>query len=455
MKKNWSLLEWRPSFSPKPNLEPTSIEIARSLFDAEWYEQTYLNSREGAEDSWVHFLKLGSKRGYDPNSMFDTDWYLAQYPEIAATNENPLLHYVRIGANEGKDPNPFFSSTYYLSKNPDIKSLGVNPLQHFREFGCDEGRIPYSNSWPKEITPWKNEFEIAESNTAVSSRKKIAIVIPVFNNWFATERCLRAIQSTDDIHLADIVVVNDGSTDNTLSQLERFLTIRVINTPVNIGFTRACNFAFEKLQDYDLIYLLNNDTEVLNGFLSNSLSLMKTHPNAALVGSTLHFPNGTLQECGAIVWSDGTAHNFGRGRSLGPIDFRFSRRVDYCSGAGMLIRNDLLNEVGFFDDRYSPAYYEDTDLSFKLRARGYEIWVCTSSRVIHHEGLSHGADTDLLVSINREKFCSKWDTELLNHNENTDDPELVLKAAMRQNKYSDSEIISDLIKLLWISRNQI
>ena len=200
MKKNWSLLQWRPSFSPKPNLEPTSLEIARSLFDAEWYEQTYLNSKQSTEDSWVHFLKLGAKRGYDPNSMFDTDWYLAQYPEIAATNENPLLHYVRIGANESKDPNPFFSSTYYLSKNPDIKSLGVNPLQHFREFGCDEGRIPYSNTWPKEITPWKNEAEIANSDTAVSSHKKIAIVIPVFNNWFATERCLRAIQSTDDIH---------------------------------------------------------------------------------------------------------------------------------------------------------------------------------------------------------------------------------------------------------------
>ena len=455
MKKNWSLLQWRPSFSRKPNLEPTSLEIARSLFDAEWYEQTYLNSKQSTEDSWVHFLKLGAKRGYDPNSMFDTDWYLAQYPEIAATNENPLLHYARTGANEGKDPNPFFSSTYYLSKNPDIKSLGVNPLQHFREFGCDEGRIPYSNTWPTEITPWKNEAGIVNSDTAVSSHKKIAIVIPVFNNWFATERCLRAIQSTDDIHLADIVVVNDGSTDNTLSQLERFPQIRVINTPVNVGFTKACNFAFENLKDYDLIYLLNNDTEVLNGFLSNSLSLMKTHPNAALVGSTLHFPNGTLQECGAIVWSDGTAHNFGRARSLGPLEFKFSRKVDYCSGAGVLIRNDLLNQVGLFDERFAPAYYEDTDLSFKLREIGYEVWVCHLSRVIHHEGLSHGDDTDVLVKTNRDKFSLKWKAKLLEHYENSNDPALILKAAMRQNEYADSEIISEVTELLWGSKNKI
>ncbi len=452
MKKNWNLQARRRGFSPKQALELTSIEIAKNLFDANWYERMYLDSTESPEDGWVHFLNFGARNGYDPNEMFDTDWYLAQYPEILESNENPLLHYVRIGAYEGKDPNPFFNSTYYLNENPDIKSLGVNPLRHYLEFGRGEGRIPCRNFWPNEIAPWKKQTEVGHSDTVSDSQKKIAIVIPVFNNWFATERCLRAIQSTDDIHLADIVVVNDGSTDNTLSQLERFPTIRVINTPVNIGFTKACNFAFEKLKDYELIYLLNNDTEVLNRFLSDSLSLMNTHSSAALVGSTLHFPNGTLQECGAIVWSDGTAHNFGRARSLGPLEFRFSRKVDYCSGAGVLIRNDLLNQVGLFDERFAPAYYEDTDLSFKFREIGYEVWVCHSSRVIHHEGLSHGDDTNVLVKTNRDKFLLKWEAALLDHYENANDPELILKAAMWQNEYADSEIISEVTKLLWGSR---
>ena len=118
-----------------------------------------------------------------------------------------------------------------------------------------------------------------------------------------------------------------------------------------------------------------------------------------------------------------------------------------------MIRNDLLNQVGLFDDNYAPAYYEDLDLSFKFRTLGYEVWVCAFSRVVHHEGLSHGADTDLLVEINRKKFYSKWEIELLDHHKNTVDPELVLKAAMRQNKYADSEIVLELTNLLWNSEN--
>ena len=455
MKKIWNPLARRSDLSPKQAVELTSIEIARNLFDAKWYERMYLDSSESSEGSWVHFLNFGASNGYDPNEMFDTDWYLAQYPEVLESNENPLLHYVRRGAYEGKDPNPFFSSTYYLNVNPDIKSLGTNPLQHFIEFGYKEGRIPFRNSWPNEITPWKMKSEKGESNSSNSSQKRIAIVIPVFNNWFATERCLRALQRTTDIDLADIVVVNDGSTDATLLQLKRFPSIRVIDTSVNMGFTKACNFAFKQLMDYEFVFLLNNDTEVMNGFISNSLALMKAHPKAALVGSTLLFPDGTLQECGGIVWSDGTTHNFGRGRNLGHMEVRFSRQVDYCSGAGVLIRNDLLNQIDLFDERFAPAYYEDTDLSFKLREIGYEVWVCHSSRVMHHEGLSHGKDAIVLADTNRDKFFAKWETVLIDYPKHSNDPNHLQQAAMRHTQYADSEIISNLTELLWGSKEQI
>jgi O-antigen biosynthesis protein len=455
VKKKWNLLRLLPGFSSKQAPKPTSIEFAQNLFDAKWYERMYLDSAETPDTSWNHFLNFGAKNGYDPNKLFDTDWYLAQYPEIAESNENPLLHYVRIGAYEGKDPNPFFSSTYYLNKNPDIKSLGANPLQHFLEFGYEEGRIPFRNFWPNEITPWKMKSQKSKLETSNSSQMKIAIVIPVFNNWFATERCLRAIQSTDDSQLADIVLINDGSTDDTLLHLKRFPNVRVINTPVNVGFTKACNYAFRQLKEYEYIYLLNNDTEVLNGFISNSLALMKTNPIAALVGSTLLFPDGTLQECGGIVWSDGTAHNFGRGKNLGHMEVRFSRIVDYCSGAGLLIRNDLLNQAGLFDERFAPAYYEDTDLSFKLREVGHEVWVCHSSLVIHHEGLSHGVKAIDLVNTNLDKFFAKWKNVLADYPKCSSDPDQLQNAAMRHTKYADSEIVTSLTEMLWGSKNQI
>jgi GT2 family glycosyltransferase len=448
----WSQVSWWYRRRTKSPNAQASREIVGTLFNAECYKRKYLDSRESVEDCWTHFEKFGAASGYDPNCQFDTDWYLAQYPEVARLNQNPLLHYVLSGADEGKDPNPFFSTSQYLEDNPDVKALGINPLEHFLEFGYDEGRNPFRNYWPEKIRPWKVSSVPAFPN-ANHLHRQIALVIPVFNNWFATERCLRALHSTPDIHLVDIIVVNDKSTDETLLQLQRFPSIRVISTPANMGFTRACNYAVEKLKDYKFIYLLNNDTEVIDGFLSNSVELMNAHPEAALVGSTFYFPDGSLQECGAIVWSDGSSHHFGRGDILGSTQFIVSRRVDYCSGAGILIRNDLLSEVGLFDDRYAPAYYEDTDLSFKLRKLGYEVWVCAGSKVIHYEGLSSGTDTELIIDINRKKFCSKWKTELLDHHDKTLDPHLVLRAAMRQNKYADSEIVLELTKLLWGSEN--
>jgi GT2 family glycosyltransferase len=176
---------------------------------------------------------------------------------------------------------------------------------------------------------------------------------------------------------------------------------------------------------------------------------METNLKAALVGSTLLFPDGTLQECGAIVWCNGTTYNFGRGRDLGHFEFQFPRRVDYCSGAGVLIRNDLLNQVGLFDELFAPAYYEDADLSFKFREIDYEVWVCQSSRVIHHEGLSHGDNAIILGNANRDKFFAKWKSVLINHPKHSNDPIQLQKAAMRHTKYADSDIISNLTALLW------
>ena len=66
--------------------------------------------------------------------------------------------------------------------------------------------------------------------------------------------------------------------------------------------------------------------------------------------------------------------------------------VDYCSGAAILVRRDLFDAVGRFDQRYAPAYYEDTDLAFAIRAAGYRTIVEPRAVVMHHEGVSHGTD---------------------------------------------------------------
>ena len=407
------------------------------LFDDQWYARTYLGDETKKSLSWNHFLTIGSSLGYDPSMLFDTDWYLRANPEVAKSGKNPFLHFLNVGWKQGLDPNPQFNVNYYLLTNPDIKKSGTNPLIHFAHFGLSEGRLPYNSFWPAEVVPWTLAAPVTYETTLAKQINSSALLIPVYNNWYLTERCLQSVFRTKDASKFDVYIVNDGSTDDTLAQLERYPQVKIINTPKNLGFTKACNFAFETLSEYKYLYLLNNDTEVQDGFFEFCLDVMESNPKAGLVGSTFHFPDGTLQECGAIVWSNALVTAFGRGSRPSGIEFSFSRKVDYCSGAGVLINNEALKVVDFFDEIYAPAYYEDTDLAFKMQNASYEVWVSFNSRIIHFEGITYGRDvnsgTRELANLNREKFRSKWADVLKNYPESTLNNNQILKAAMRLN----------------------
>ena len=425
------------------NLRAISTHAMSELFDPEWYAHNYLGHVDKRYLAWEHYLTEGAKAGCDPCIYFDTDWYLFNNPDVTASEINPLLHFDQHGWQERRNPNPMFDISEYLEANSDVHESGKNPLLHYIQFGFMEGRVPFKNSWPTDVNPWMQSCIYKPRRSTNQADKSVALLIPVHNNWYLTDRCIQSIFRTADASKVDIFIINDGSDDDTLKQLENYPSVRIINTPQNLGFTNACNFAFGKTGHYDYTYLLNNDTEVQNGFIQHCLEVMRINPLVALVGSTFHYPFGTIQECGGIVWKDGSAWNFGRGQNANSLEFSFSRQVDYCSGAGILINNKALSAVNFFDEIYAPAYYEDVDLAFKMRDKGYEVWVSSNSRVIHYEGGSHGTDLDngikAFQKINQGKFSAKWKSDLTSHIEN--DGASSLKAAMRLMDFGDEAVI--------------
>ncbi|WP_194291550.1 glycosyltransferase [Cumulibacter manganitolerans] len=224
-----------------------------------------------------------------------------------------------------------------------------------------------------------------------SAHPEVSIVIPVYNEFERTRSCLLALAEHPPEVPFEVVVVDDGSADATQAELERWPGVRYHRRAQNGGFIAACNDGAGLARGRRLLFL-NNDTIPQPGWLDELVRTADADPRIGIVGAALLFPDGTLQEAGGLVFRDGSGWNYGRGESPNDPRFSYLRETDYVSGAVLLIDKALFEQVGGFDTRYAPAYYEDTDLAFAVRAAGRTVVVAPQARVVHDEGGTSGTD---------------------------------------------------------------
>lgn len=255
---------------------------------------------------------------------------------------------------------------------------------------------------------------------------QVSIVIPCYNQVHYTYACLQSIlEFTEDVTY-EVIIADDVSTDATVL-LDRYVEGLVIcRNQTNQGFLRNCNHAAKSARGKYIMFL-NNDTKVTKGWLSSLVGLIEADNTIGMVGSKLVYPDGRLQEAGGIIWSDGSGWNYGRLDNPDKAEYNYVKDVDYISGAAILLSTALWKQIGGFDERFAPAYCEDSDLAFEVRKAGYRVVYQPLSKVIHFEGVSNGTDVNgtglkRYQVENSRKLKEKWAEEFKKQCVNTGNP---------------------------------
>jgi GT2 family glycosyltransferase/SAM-dependent methyltransferase len=260
----------------------------------------------------------------------------------------------------------------------------------------------------------------------------VSIIIPVYNNIDYTLKCLKSI-SLNTKGSFEVVMVDDASKDDVQDALKNIGNITVIRNENNVGFVESCNRGAKRCKGKYILFL-NNDTIVTEDWLEPLIQAMELQGVGA-AGAKLVYPAGRLQEAGGIIWNDASGWNYGRGDDPAKSEYNFVRDVDYCSGAALIVRRDLFEGLGGFDEQFKPGYYEDTDLCFSIRDLGYRVLYQPRSVVIHFEGLTSGTDINTGMKryqeVNKKKFLRKWN-EVLTKEHYKPDPMNLFPARIRR-----------------------
>ena len=413
---------------------PSKSEFRGYVFDWEDYAD---KCEEQPDQPWLQIR--GVMPGWDNTARRKTEahlfqghtpagykrWLLSAMRWTLAKDRSPDERLLFINAwnewGEGAylEPDQRFGYAFLQATRDALEAVAEQPISQVQthplhNFNALRGEVALIS---KQIAPVAPGFLVSPAGIRLlwPELPDISIIIPVYGQCQITLQCLKSLSDLTDARSFEVVVVDDASTDETGSILPKLPGIRYVRNEENLGFLQSCNRGVGEARG-QYVLLLNNDTRVQNGAIDALADTFETHADAGLVGAKLYFEDGTLQEAGGIIWSDGSAMNYGRGDDPRKPEFNYVRDADYCSGAAIMLPLALWRKLGGFDNYYVRAYYEDTDLAMRVRDAGYRVLYQPFAKIVHCEGATSGTDESQgekrFQAENRIRFLDRWRTTL-------------------------------------------
>lgn len=238
-----------------------------------------------------------------------------------------------------------------------------------------------------------NSAANSTASSAANSAARVSVIIPAWNLWDMTAACLRSLAEHTHGENMEVVVVDNGSTDATATELEPLgkalfgADFRPVRLPENQGFARGCN-AGAAASEGDLLFFLNNDTTMTPNWLPPLRQALE-QPRVGAVGPLLLYPNGTVQHCGIYFTPFMAVGHLYEGFPGSHAAPRKKRPLQAITGAALLLRKSVFMDCGGFYEEYRNGF-EDMDLCCELRARGYKLAVEGGSVIVHHTSQTPG-----------------------------------------------------------------
>lgn len=245
----------------------------------------------------------------------------------------------------------------------------------------------------------------------MSKPPHLYIVVLTWNGKADTLECLASLQNITYSN-ASILVVDNASNDGTLEAIRnRFHRVDLIRNEQNLRFAAGNNVGIRYALDRgaDCILLLNNDTVVDKNFLSPLVETAESNQNIGIVGPTIYyfsFPNKIWFAGGIIKWWQGWLEHRGI-REIDNGQYAQSEEVDYITGCCLLIKREVIEQIGLLDERYY-MYGEDTDWCVRAHRKGFKIFYQPKSKVWHKVSVSTGGHFSWFKNWNKLKSLFRF-----------------------------------------------